>query len=483
MSAKLPLLQIGPATSLDAPFAWRHGLAISRAQFLDDVAILASALPDRGYVLNVCADRYRFSVGLAAAIVRNQVSLMPPSTHAQTVRQLTAQFPGVYCLAEAPQPDIDLPQVLYEATLASHASHEFAREMPLVPVGQTIACVFTSGSTGVPTPHRKRWGSLVENVCSEAERLSIDDASSPLAIVATVPPQHMFGFESSVLLAWQSAAAMVAERPFFPADIVAALERIPGRRMLVTTPFHLRTLLAALLAENLALPTVELVLCATAPLSQALAREAEQRFNAPVSEIYGCTETGQIASRRPTVDLRWHLLGDVTLDVEGSSAVASHGHVDQPTSLADVIELAPDFANSRRFMLVGRSADMVNIAGKRTSLGYLDVQLNAIDGVIDGAFFMPDEDESAHEGVTRLAAVVVAPALDARNLLAALRTRIDAVFLPRPIYFVDHLPRNDTGKLTRAMFESLVMKQSAAAIPSRNAGAIPTILDEPAARR
>ncbi len=501
MNAILPLLYSSPTTSHDAVFAWRHGAAISRGQFLDDVATLAAALPDRAHVLNVCTDRYRFAVGLAAAIVRKQISLMPPSTHAETVRQLTASFPDLYCLCELVQPDIDLPQIVYEEALASpppaRTPHQADRAIPLVPADQTIAYVFTSGSTGVPTPHRKRWGSLVENVRSEAERLGIadDPRVAAMAIVATVPPQHMFGFESSVLLAWQSAAAMVAERPFFPADIVAALAGVPSRRMLVTTPFHLRTLLVALSTEPaqgaLALPAVDLVLCATAPLSPALAREAEQRFDAPISEIYGCTETGQIASRRPTVDARWHLLGDVTLAIEDGQAIASNGHVDQPTALADVIELAPDFAGSRRFELVGRIADLVNVAGKRTSLAFLNVQLNAIDGVIDGAFFMPDEDASEHgfasDGVTRLVAIVVAPTLDAQRLTAALRARIDAVFLPRPIHFVDRLPRNATGKLTRAMLESLAMKDGAATASShgasRNAGAAPSTDDNHAARR
>ncbi|MGI9026125.1 MAG: AMP-binding protein [Burkholderiaceae bacterium] len=507
MRASLPLLCPGPATSHDAVFAWRHGVAISRAQFLDDVAALAAALPDRAHMLNVCSDRYRFAVGLAAAIVRRQISLMPPSTHAETVRQLTASYPDIYCLTEFPQSDIDLPQVVYEEALAMRAPRFLQnagdRAIPLVPADQTIAYVFTSGSTGVPTPHRKRWGSLVENVRSEADRLGMlhdkqtsgDGAHAALAIVATVPPQHMFGFESSVLLAWQSPAAMVAERPFFSADIVASLASIPCRRMLVTTPFHLRTLLAALSVEPahsaLALPAVDLVLCATAPLSQALAREAEQRFHAPISEIYGCTETGQIASRQPTVDARWHLLGDVTLTIEDGEAIASNGHVEQPTSLADVIELAPDFASSRRFELVGRIADLINIAGKRTSLDYLNVQLNAIEGVIDGAFFMPDDDASEHgfarDGVTRLIAMVVAPTLDAQRLTAALRARVDAVFLPRPIHFVDQLPRNATGKLTRAMLESFATKRGATTgslrSASRNAGAPAAPDDQHAARR
>jgi acyl-coenzyme A synthetase/AMP-(fatty) acid ligase len=31
--------------------------------------------------------------------------------------------------------------------------------------------------------------------------------------------------------------------------------------------------------------------------------------------------------------------------------------------------------------------------------------------------------------------------------MRALRQRIDAAFMPRPLYFVEALPRNETGKL------------------------------------
>jgi acyl-coenzyme A synthetase/AMP-(fatty) acid ligase len=449
MTATLPLLPDAPA---DAVFAWRRGEPITRARFLADVQHLARALPHRGHVLNVCTDRYRFAVGLAAALMREQVSLLPPSTHAATVRQLVARFPDTYCLAETAQADIDLPQTLYDDAFIAPSNVDVGA-MPRIPVDRTVACVFTSGSTGVPTMHRKRWGSLVVNVRSEAERLMCDGRASPIAIVATVPPQHMYGFESSLLMAWQSGAALVAERPFYPADIVAALERIPGRRLLVTTPFHLRALIEA---SDL-LPAVDCIVCATAPLSQALAATVEQRFGAPVLEVYGCTETGQLATRRTTQDPRWQLLGSIDLAIDANGqAIARGGHIEEATPLSDVLEAAPDFATTRLFSLVGRSSDLVNIAGKRTSLGHLDVQLNAIDGVIDGVFVMPDDDRAAQDGVTRLAAVVVAPTLDSARLLAALRERIDAVFLPRPIHFVDSLPRNATGKLTQARLQRLL---------------------------
>ncbi|MES2180523.1 MAG: beta-hydroxyacyl-ACP dehydratase, partial [Pseudomonadota bacterium] len=106
------------------------------------------------------------------------------------------------------------------------------------------------------------------------------------------------------------------------------------------------------------------------------------------------------------------------------------------------------------FLLHGRTQDLINIAGKRSSLASLNHHLNAIEGVIDGAFFMPDE--ISHDHVTRLSACVVAPSLTAAAVLAELRLRIDPVFLPRPLLFVQSLPRNSTGKLPRAALQQLI---------------------------
>jgi acyl-coenzyme A synthetase/AMP-(fatty) acid ligase len=99
----------------------------------------------------------------------------------------------------------------------------------------------------------------------------------------------------------------------------------------------------------------------------------------------------------------------------------------------------------------------VNIAGKRTSLASLNHHLNAIPGVRDGVFVMPEETDGA---VTRLAAFAVAPGLSSESILAALRQRIDPAFLPRPLHLVDSLPRNETGKLTRERLDTLVAKAS-----------------------
>jgi acyl-coenzyme A synthetase/AMP-(fatty) acid ligase len=196
------------------------------------------------------------------------------------------------------------------------------------------------------------------------------------------------------------------------------------------------------------------VLSATAPLSNNLAADAERRFGCPLLEIYGCTETGQIATRRPTAGAAWQTFPGVRLRVEGEAIWAEGGHIETPTRLNDVIE--PIEASPDHFLLHGRHADLVNIAGKRTSLAYLNYQLNAIPGVQDGVFVLPPDDAGALEGVRRLVALVVAPTLTPAALMQALRERIDPIFLPRPLLFVDALPRNAMGKLPHQLAQALL---------------------------
>ncbi len=437
MSPALPLLA---HASLDAALAWRDGQRISVANFLADVLRVAELMPPGRHLLNVCADRYRFTVGLVAGLLAGKVNLLPSTHTPETVRQLVAFAPDAFCLTDTLPCDIDLPQFHYPAlAMAVHDG-----DIPRVAPDRLVAWVFTSGSTGTPLPHGKTWGALVRNIAAEADRLGLS-VERPHTLVGTVPPQHMYGFESTVLLALLSGGAFWAGRPFYPADIAAALEAVPHPRVLVSTPFHLRTLLAA----DLSLPRADLVVSATAALSGNLAVEVESRLQCPLVEIYGCTETGQTATRRTAQTAEWQLFRDVRLTLEDGRIWADGGHVEQRIALGDVIEPTAD----GRFLLHGRSADLVNIAGKRSSLGYLNHQLNAIPGVQDGSFFMPDDEPA--DGVARLSAVVVAPGLDRAALLQALRERIDPLFLPRPLVFVDALPRNATGKLTRSALEEL----------------------------
>lgn len=444
-AAGLPLLA-GHA-SLDEPLAWRAGRPLSRRQFLHDVHRLAPLLPDGGPVLPMTADRYLFALALGAAVERGQAALMPPNHTPDMVRRLHTQFPAAYVLGDTGQPQLDLPTLPYPEPSPSGGK---APAMPLVAADHAVAHVLTSGSTGQPMPHGKRWGQLVVNIQAEAQRIAETLGRADLrgvTIVGTVPAHHMYGFESTVLIALLGGAACATERPFFAQDIVRVLASVPRPRVLVTTPLHLKTLLD----DGIALPPVDLTISATAPLSPQLAARAEAALGAPLMEIYGCTEAGQVATRRTTEAPEWRTFPGLVLSGDGEQSWVSGGHVPEPTRLADVL----DVLEPTRFRLLGRSNDLVNVAGKRSSLAHLNHHLNSIEGVRDGAFWLPPD---SSEAVVRLVAVVVAPELSRDALLAALRERVDAAFLPRRILRVDSLPRDPTGKLPAGRLTELVAR-------------------------
>ena len=439
----LPLLA---ARDLTAPLAWRHGVPVSAAQFLGHARTLASHLPAHGEPINLCQDRYHFALGLAAALLRGQTSLMPPNALPETLRALqgAGASPGrtAYVLVDDAALDVGGLQRVF-ITVPEGAAP--ATEVPLIPADLEAVRLLTSGSTGAPQPHGKRWGALVQNIGAEAERLAaLCDWPSlqGLNVLATVPAQHSYGFESTVMLALLGGASFDAGRPFYPADIATALAEVPEPRALVTTPFHLKTLLAA----GVALPRVQLLLSATAPLSPQLALQAEDACQGRLVEIYGCTEAGQVATRRTTAGDTWHTLGALRiwgeLDDHGTERFLVHGgHVMDVTPLADVLQLQDE----HHFRLLGRANDLIHVAGKRSSLAHLNFHLHRIPGVEDGAFWMPDEQA---DGITRPVALVVAPTLTARQVVEALRENLEAAFVPRRVLHVASLPREATGKLT-----------------------------------
>jgi len=418
---------------------WRHGQALTAAEFLAHVRQVAAVLPERGAVVNLCEDRYAFMVAFCAAMLRGQVTLLPPSRAPRAVDEVMALHADAYALGElplaaAPRGYRQLPR------LEPVAADGFEEAPPQLPAEQLVVIAYTSGSTGVPQPTRKTWGSFHASTAGNLAMLRAAH-DGVLGIVATVPPQHMYGVETSVLLPLLGGHGVHAGRPFFPADVAAALAQIPAPRALVTTPVHLR----ALVDSGIGLPPLALLLSATAPLPLALAQAAEQRFHAPLREVFGSTETCVFASRRAAAGEDWQLYAGVRLRPQPDGTAVEAPQLAQEVTLADIVTLSPD---GRRFRLQGRNSDLLEIAGKRASLGDLTQRLLAVPGVRDGIVFQLADGDAL--GVQRIAALAVAPGLDEPAIVEVLRQTVDPVFLPRPLRLVPALPRNETGKLPRA---------------------------------
>ena len=429
----IPFLPVHSPTRI---VARRNGAAIEQQKFLADAHALAARLPARPYVLNHCDDRYNFLVGQLAALMRGQVSLFPASRAPQVLEQLANEYLGVYCLADRADEAAPMEVCLFDEASGDASAPPPA--MPAFPADRPVAIAFTSGSTGSPKPYRKTWGGLVHEAQVAGRALGLR-AGQGGVLVATVPPQHMYGFIASIMLPTQFGYAFDAARPFYPEDIRAALAAHQRPAILVTTPVHIRTCVQ----EATCLPALDFILSSTAPLEAALAAEAERLFNTRVLEFYGSTETGAIAARRQAESHIWRTFDDITVRNGEQGFTVEAPYLPVPITLTDSV----DVKNPREFILFGRDADLIKIGGKRASLADLNARLLGIQGVRDGAFFMPDRPAA---GEPRLTAFVVAPGKGEVEIMQALRARIDPVFLPRPLRLVASLPRNATGKLPRA---------------------------------
>ncbi len=381
--------------------------------------------------------------------------VLPPNLAENTLKRLQRELPKLIVLAD------ELPKNLETAETSERASktekNQTTTHISALQIDELIQTVkqqeraferstllttfnaiqdaeiwlYTSGSTGEPKKIIKTWQQMIHSAGLAIDRFEL---MQPCYLVGTVPSQHMFGLETTIFWPLFSNATLWHAHPIFPEDIIAALlqnSAVPA--FLVSTPLHLKKLLAF----NLQWPNhLTRLLSATAPLSQTLAETLEHTLSAEVNEVYGSTETASIASRQPSKSEIWHAYDTVTFTLQADEryAVKLPGLVGyQP--LNDRLELL----DPSHFKLGKRDSDLIKVAGKRVSLTELNQHLHAIPGMVEGVFVQSESTE-------RLTAFVVT-LLTPSDILAALRQSIDPLFLPRPIIYLDALPRSELGKI------------------------------------
>ncbi|SVC78236.1 uncharacterized protein METZ01_LOCUS331090, partial [marine metagenome] len=236
---------------------------IQVGEFLQQVVALANSLPDRSYAINLCTNRYQFLVSFCAVIVRGQCNLLPSSKNISTQSNLANQYDSIYIIHDGLELAsgllaVDCSQVGEEGKIFENS--------PDIPLNQLCAITFTSGSTGQSKPNLKTWDTLREGMEIGA-RYYLNNEHRHHSLLATVPPQHMWGLETSIMLPLITNVCISDSQPLFPADICSSLTRMKPPRILVTSPLQILAL------DNSAIdfPKIDLILCATAPLDSSLA--------------------------------------------------------------------------------------------------------------------------------------------------------------------------------------------------------------------
>ena len=415
---------------------------------------LAQVLRTRPSICNLCDTRVGFLVTWLAALRNRTPMLLPPSGGASDLERPPFHPPGTTIVVDSEElldsfSKTQTQAIFFDPRIS--ADQLESAQLEWTPdLHYSAVCFFTSGSSGQPQAQWRTLHQLLQGARNLADQLEMTFAkrvADSVAIISSVAPQHMFGFETSVMLPLVTGVPVLEGRPLLPLDISTLFSRCQGPTAWVTTPMHIRALGRA--AESLA--NCDFAISSTMPLDPSLAAQVEPLIGAPIIEVYGSTETGALALRRPTHDLKWKPISGVEFEDVGDATQVTGDHFPSPQKITDVIEVASEGV----FELVGRHSDLIKVGGRRASLAGLNAIAQQMPGLEDGVFYLPPGDLEIlrtvffHQG-----------ALDREAAESWMRKRIDPLFLPRTWIQVDRLPRDSNGKLPRAGLDKLWQTRS-----------------------
>jgi len=415
----------------EVPFALCEHEVISVARLASDLDQLKRKLVlSQGDVLIGCKRRYAFSVALLATWLSGRKAILPPNLHPVTLEHIVESHGITTQLHDDFLNDMNVVESVFEEKCLELSFDAQAAAL----------IIYTSGSSGKPKAVQKNIGNLFSEVF--ALRSVLPACKTPL--LASVPPNHLYGLTFSILLPWVSGVAVVDECPLHASEVVDVMGRIEAD-MLITVPVHLR----AMLEQDIDYIPKHVIVSA-GRLDATLAKQWYDRFSYEVIEVYGSSETGVIAHRQQLTHEYWSIFPQVRIDqYEGCLQVSSpfihpsEGEVFQSKDLVSIQDSG--------FALHGRADSIVKIAGKRVSLLSIEKALKACDGVTDAAVIAVSV-----KGHVRDMAIWAALACDhvraitPRDVRMMLHSKLDGIEIPRRIVVNSCLPRDTNGKLPRA---------------------------------
>ena len=279
-----------------------------------------------------------------------------------------------------------------------------------------------------------------------------------------IPVSHSYGFSNLLTPLIARGVPMVLSRDRLPRAVLVDLARtnatvFPGMPVFYQAFCEM---------ENVpALPKLRLCISAGAPLSAATAKKFHEQFKQPIHSFYGSSECGGICYDRdgkvfedafvgtPMDDVDLAPLSGVDPNAESSqvrvrSAAVGDGYFPEPDEekLGHGI-FVPDDLLARHgagFKVVGRISDTINVAGKKVNPAQVEEQLRQFAGVREAIAFGRKSSQRNEEVV---ACVVVTGEINEAQLLEFCRTRLSGWQVPKRIYFVDEIPVNERGKISR----------------------------------
>ncbi len=305
------------------------------------------------------------------------------------------------------------------------------------------AMFFTSGSTGFPTGAFKSR----ENIETDMEALLLEFGNFHIKkVIATVPFIHIYGFLAALLLPLKLNVDLVFKEHFLPHDL---LESAKPHHLIVTTPLYIKSLLRLDETKDL---SQTIFISSTGPLPAEIAKEFTDKFNTTLIQLFGSTECGSIAFKKQD-DTFWTPFHGVkvSLNAEGLLHVSSP-FISQTLWQEDFTHTGGaiqsfDYAliENGKFQLIGRSSNIVKIAGKRYATAQIEEILEAMEGIEKALVHVKHNNAELKDELLLVFLEATRP-ITIKELKSTIKQKLGKINLPIELKVVDKISTTLMGK-------------------------------------
>ncbi len=324
----------------------------------------------------------------------------------------------------------------------------------------------TSGTTSAPRAIRFRASQLLadcENICATMGLTDLD------LNYGVIPLTHSYGFSSLVTPLLVRGVRLVISSDRFPRAILDGLLDTKA------TVFPGTPLLFQKLGELENAPKMEalrLCISAGAPLSRQTAGLFSVKYGLKLHSFYGSSECGGIAYDA-TEDWRYedgfvgtplkgvnlaHMDGPGPICVRGGAVGDGYFPYGDEAVLGDGRFVPGDLVEQteRGLYLIGRTSEVINIAGRKLNPFEVEARLAEFPGVRQAVVFGVESALRGEEPV----ACVAGDNLGREALLRFCQEKLSAWQVPRDVWVVREIPGNERGKINRReLAESYLARQ------------------------
>jgi acyl-CoA synthetase (AMP-forming)/AMP-acid ligase II len=370
---------------------------------------------------------------------------------------------------------------------AEHIGGTAPRQLPRVAAEDPAQIQYTSGTTGFPKGALLHHAGLVTNAAFVAARAGFPDGGT---WVTALPLFHTGGCGLSVLGTASARGTLVLAQLFHPDLVMAALHDWRAG-LFAGVPAMYAALLANPEFDAYDLRACEILVSGGDTVPAALVEEAERRFGARFSTVYGQTELSPVLAqtspsdsdedRRETsgrplwqAEVKIVDLSGAVVPVGRDGEICARGYqlmseyFGMPEATALTVD--PDgwlhtgdvgVLDERGYLRVtGRLKDMIIRGGENIYPREIEAALTGHPGVVAAAVVgVPDP-----EWGEQVAAVVTPadPAPSAAELREHLRASLAPYKTPRSWYVADPLPANAMGKVQKFLLRRAIAEGSLA---------------------